>query len=91
MKQITDDEWLEKYEPYDDENGTLIDYDPRVIKGDTFLEKELSNAIETNRIWTLVDEDGHLWMVSGWRIVNALSYHITEKPWQEELEVDWES
>lgn len=32
-------------------------------------------------IWTLVDADDELIILSGWHIVNRLGYFVTERPW----------
>lgn len=40
-----------------------------------------------NRIWTLIDCDGHLCIISGWHFVNRLGYFISEVPTEEHLSI----
>ena len=94
--QLTSDEWIEQYDPIFDEDGTLVDYDPRIDEGfglPSLKRQDLETAIAENRAWTMLDTDGHLYIVSGTHTVNMLSYHITEKPYNEDedIEVDYES
>ena len=35
------------------------------------------------RIWTLIEEDGVLWLIAGYRHVNRLGYFITTGIWQD--------
>ncbi len=34
------------------------------------------------RVWTLIEEDGVLWLAAGYGFVNRLGYFITEEVWQ---------
>ncbi len=34
------------------------------------------------RIWTLIEEDGVLWLTAGYGVVNRLGYFVTEEAWQ---------
>lgn len=92
--ELTSDEWIEQYSPIFDDDGTLVDYDPRMIDETTeSRQQDLETAIAENRAWTMLDTDGHLYIISGTHTVNMLSYHITEKPYNEgeDIEVDYES
>lgn len=40
-----------------------------------------------NRVWTLMEEDGEMWIATGFHFVNRLGYFVTEKPWTEECQV----
>ena len=37
--------------------------------------------IEPDRVWTLVDGDEGTWIVNGYRLVNRISYFISEVPY----------
>lgn len=39
------------------------------------------------RIWTLVDADGHLCIISGWHFVNRLGYFISDVPADEHVSI----
>ena len=87
---ITDNEFYEKYIPIMDNEETIKDFHPKVIndiEGD-----ELDLAIKENRVWTLLDCDGHLWLTSGMHFVNRIDVYITEKPYESNqiIEIDWE-
>jgi hypothetical protein len=41
----------------------------------------------TEHIWTLVDGDKGLWIVSGYHWVNRIGYFVTEIPWTKDYEV----
>jgi hypothetical protein len=43
---------------------------------------------EPNRIWTYIDdEEGHTCIVNGWAFVNRIGYFITEKPYDDMLNI----
>jgi hypothetical protein len=43
---------------------------------------------EPNRIWTYIDdEEGHTCIVNGWCFVNRIGYMITEKPYDDMLNI----
>ena len=43
---------------------------------------------EPNRIWTLVDaEDGSTLIINRWAFVNRIGYFITEKPYDDRLDI----
>lgn len=39
------------------------------------------------RIWTLIEEDGVLWLRAGYRYVNRLGYFITVEAWRDTEEI----
>lgn len=43
--------------------------------------KSLLASAAANRIWTLLDCDGKLYVCAGWHYVNRLGYFITDIPW----------
>lgn len=40
-----------------------------------------------NRVWTLMEEDGKMFIVTGFHFVNRVGYFVTERPWTRECEV----
>lgn len=41
-----------------------------------------------NNVWTLVEEDGLMTILSGFHHVNRVGYFVTEVPWTEECVVE---
>ena len=44
----------------------------------------LPKAIDPHLVWTLVDEDGHWYLIPGRWLVNRLAYVICQVPWTED-------
>lgn len=40
-----------------------------------------------NKVWTLMEEDGEMFIVTGFHFVNRLGYFVTEKPWDQECRI----
>lgn len=38
------------------------------------------------RIWTIVDEEGKLYVIAGFHIINRLGYLVTNEEWSDEFE-----
>lgn len=38
---------------------------------------------DADKIWTLLDYDGKLYICAGWHFVNRIGYFITQKPWSD--------
>ena len=96
MIKITDDIWMDEYKPIynnNDINEGLKDFHPNVIKDNEADSEMLYQACRENRVWTLIDADGHLYIVSGFHYVNRLDVYITEIAYNpnEDIEIDWES
>ena len=41
-----------------------------------------------NKVWTLVEEDGVMFIISGFHFVNRVGYFVTEKPWTKQCHVN---
>ena len=56
---------------------------PRINADDTILVDlfELPKEIDPHLVWTVVDEDGRLYLCPGFRFVNRFAYVICEVPW----------
>jgi hypothetical protein len=75
---------LDKNASFDDGNGGIMfetygaEYDHVAAIGQN----------EPNRIWTYIDdEEGHTCIVNGWCFVNRIGYFITEKPYDDMLNI----
>jgi hypothetical protein len=81
------DAWAATYVPID--NHIANDCREGTDRFETYgkeLEFVLSVAnTEPNRVWTLVEgDDGNLFIISGYHLVNRLNYFITAKPFEGE-------
>ena len=56
---------------------------------DMFSYAQLPEGIETNRVWSVVDAEGVLQVISGYHVVNMMGYVITAKPWGDKEEADF--
>ncbi len=59
------------------EGGTMRKYHWKGEDGDIVA------ATPGDRIWTLVDCDGKMYITPGWHYVNRMDYIITEIPWED--------
>jgi len=67
------------FDPVEDENGGVIDIDPRVNEDYTW--DDLSRINNEKRLWTQLDCDGTPFMAPGYHYVNRMAYHETKKPY----------
>ena len=63
---ITEDEWVEKYNPSDELLETYGDEHKKILETDISF------------IWTLVETDGEPSIVSGFSFVNRIGFYISE-------------
>jgi hypothetical protein len=84
------DNWEEKYRPMVNPNSdNALWEDP---KFETYGEDlDFVRAQDPRCIWTLVDgDDGNLYIVDGYHLVNRINYFVTEVPFEGEfLEVPY--
>lgn len=70
------EKWRKQYKAIKNENGEIFD-------GYFFEIEEAIDNIEkykgSGKIWTLIEEDGEMFIVSGFRFVNRLGYFFTRK------------
>ena len=79
------DAWEEKYQP-------ITNHFEENDKFETYGEElEFVRAQDPRCIWTLVDgDDGNLYIVNGYHLVNRINYFVTEVPFEGEfLEVPY--
>lgn len=60
-------------------------FQPRINADDTVLVElhKLPKDIDPHRVWTVTDDDGHLYLNPGYRFVNRFAYVICDIPWSE--------
>ena len=76
------DAWEQQYRPIKNRfNGEELFPDD---KFETYgAELEFVRAQDPRNIWTLVDgDDGNLYIVSGYHLVNRINYFVTEVPYE---------
>lgn len=92
-KQLTDTDFYQKYNP--EFNQVILS--KLTNKGDienatsfggcmyeTFGEEvEYLKKIPNNRIWTIIDEDGEMFIIAGYHFVNRLGYLVTKEEWSD--------
>ena len=83
MTRLPYDEWFDEYQPILNE-----------ITGDEQYQFETYGdelafvlAQPDNTIWTEMDGDQGVSIVSGYHLVNRIQYYITKKPWTEDTEI----
>ena len=77
------EQWCEKYQPI--QNHITQNGDD---KFETYGEElDFVRAQNPQCIWTLVDgDDGNLYIVNGYHLVNRINYFVTEIPFEGEYE-----
>lgn len=78
MTQLTEDEFVDRFNPETNEDGSL--YRQRDWTNPEDLV-EIQKASAESRLWTQIDGDGGEWVLSsGYHRVNRNYYVITESP-----------
>ena len=85
------DAWEEKYQPlknHIDKGNGIFENDKFETYGE---ELDFVRAQDPSYIWTLVDgDDGNLYIVNGYHLVNRINYFVTNLPFEGEfLEVPY--
>jgi hypothetical protein len=75
------DAWEAKYKPIknhlDDDNDKFETY------GEELDYVRSVYDTDPRRVWTLIDgDDGNLYIVDGYHLVNRINYFVTEKPFE---------
>lgn len=69
---MTDDEWIERFGPEIGEDGCLVEL--------SRSDPEWDALAAADRIWTMLDCDGSIYIGPGIHFVNRMSYHKTAVP-----------
>ena len=84
FKRIAYDEWWETYKPIKNEHSIDSDYSG-ITAFETYGEElEFVRSQPENTIWTEMDGDEGVSIVSGYHLVNRIQYYITEVPYDPE-------
>jgi len=86
MKTITEDQFFEDFKPVRNH------LDPNAaFEGCLFEtygeEKSHVHNTDQKKVWTVIEGDEFMFILSGMHLVNRLGFLITEKPYDEETEV----
>lgn len=82
--KLTDDEFEEQFKPVEniEQSQGVYQFDAYDIKDSGFLKFMAINY--PAHVWTRIDgDDGCVYNINGWHIVNSIDYLVTEVPWQE--------
>lgn len=78
---MTEDDFDRKYTPDSSVKSKVFDEDGRLeTYGEDLDLVEKIYKSSPKRVWTLVEEDGVMALVSGMRVVNRVYYLITKEP-----------
>lgn len=82
-KRIPYDEWFEQYQPIINDIAGDEQY-----QFETYGD-ELQYVLQQDdkHIWTEMDGDQGVSIVSGYHLVNRIQYYITVKPWEDLIEI----
>ncbi len=85
LLELNYDEWFDKFKPLINTLDDNANYDGCMFE--TYgAEAEHVSVAPANKIWTLVDCDGELFISEGWHFVNRMGYFITEIPFDSKIE-----
>jgi hypothetical protein len=87
FKEISEDEWFEKYKPIKNNLDKHASFDDYMFET---YDEELAFVKEQDEfnIWTYADGDnGGTFIFNGYHIVNRIGYFITEVPFSNEEEI----
>lgn len=77
---ISEDDFFDQYRPVNTP-GTPAD------GGEFYHEYEHVKDMDAHSVWTIVDgEDGGMYAIPGFHVVNKVCYVVTEVPWKTGLE-----
>lgn len=82
MLYLDEDAFISRFKPEQAADGSYY----RQRQGPADLTA-IKKARDENRIWTAVDTNGGLYLLSGYHTVNREYYVITQVPWEEDIEV----
>ena len=80
---MSDDDWMKEFDPVLNADGSLFEISQNA--------ENFQELVEAQRVWTMLDCDGSLYLSPGVHWVNRMSYHVTNKPWtNESVDVAWD-
>jgi len=91
MSHMTEDQFFDHYKPIKNPLNANAPYDGCMFET---YGQELGFVMsqDTNKTWTIVEGDnGNIFYMAGYHLVNRLGYFVTEVPWEtgeEEIECE---
>ena len=91
MEEITYTEFEKKYKPEKNKyyntsfDGRLYEWD-----GNMLIKAYLDKRLAKNRLWTLVEAEDGVYLVSGDHRVNRIGYMVTKVPFEGDIMVEFE-
>ena len=80
---MSDDDWMKEFDPVLNADGSLFEISQNA--------ENFQELVEAQRVWTMLDCDGSLYLSPGVYWVNRMGYHVTNKPWTNEtVDVAWD-
>lgn len=87
--EFTIDDWEEKYKPMQNPRKDAEDgFDANIFDTHDEGDYEVLKGYDIKRIWTLLEGEDGMVIVSGYRRINRLGYFITENPVEPEDETN---
>lgn len=82
VKKLTYAEWAETYKPVANHIDSSASYDGLMFETYGFDLSHVYNIQNKtpDKIWTLIEEGGVLWIASGYHRINRQGYFITKNP-----------
>lgn len=79
---MTYEEWEEAHRPIRNTTNPDRGFDSHLFEtyGEDLEEVRRHTAMNPECIWTLVESDGYIAIISGFHLVNRIGYFITEVP-----------
>jgi hypothetical protein len=87
---LTIEEWEHHFKPVNNHIDLESSFDGIMFEtyGEEYDYVAAIGQKEPNRMWTLVDaEDGSTLIINRWAFVNRIGYFITEKPYDDTLDI----
>ena len=80
---MSDDDWMKEFDPVLNADGSLFEISQNA--------ENFQELVEAQRVWTMLDCDGSLYISPGVHFVNRMSYHTTRLPWTDTTpDVAWD-
>ena len=70
---MSDDDWMKEFDPVLDADGLLFEISQNA--------ENFQELVEAQRVWTMLDCDGSLYLSPGVHWVNRVGYFVTNKSW----------
>lgn len=91
MAELLIEHWLDKFTPKLNHIDTNAGFDLGFGQGSMFetFGEELEYVREfqkenPNKVWTIVDSEGELYLIAGLHFVNRMGYILSNEDWAEE-------